>query len=285
MALTDLQSNLTAISKNSAKLARKLSDFEGSTALFAGMVASEIMDDAYGILLGTLRSAIAESEEYSLPEFSNRLLDVFSRPGIITITKDRVDIYGGAIRIAGDWGDLQTGIAAARASLNLGKLDQGKALDFWRERIYRPAREGLKRPRLFKKNVGISGQKSPFDYLGYGIMKYGETIDRRLQFWGSKAPYWLWLNFGNTQQGPAYPVVRPTHFVRRAENQIDALYRQEIIRITDEFTNAISEEVEAFLRNPDSYTPGQELARFEAAAGNFSLNVTPAGQLGVRRIS
>lgn len=286
MALADFQSDLTSISKNSAKLARKLSEFEGSTTLFAGMVANEIMDDAYTILLGNLSAAIAESKEYTLPELSGKLIEVFSRPGIITITKDKVDIFGGAIRIAGDWGDLWMGVNAARAALGVGqKLSKNRALAFWRERIYRPAREGLKRPRLFKKNVGVSTQKSAFDYSSYGIMKYGSTLDVRLSFWGSKAPYWLWLNFGNAQTGAGYPVVRPTHFIGAAEIEIDALYRQEILRLTEEFTNAVSAEVEAFLENPQAYKPGQELAKFEAAAGTFRLGVTPTGQLGVRRIN
>jgi hypothetical protein len=291
VALEDFRSDLTFISKGSAKLARKLSEFEGSTEIFAGMVASEIIDDAYAILLEELRAAIAQSQEYDYPEFSEKLIEVFSRPGIITITKDTVDIYSGAIRVAGDWGDLWMGVNAARAALGVGKLDKGRALAFWRERIYRPAREGLKRPRLFKKNKGFyrgagRGERIPFDYSAYGIMKYGTTLDARLTLWGEKAPYWLWLHFGNTQKGGGgYPTVRPTFFVRTAEKKIDALYRQEIIRIVNEFTEAVSREVQQFLQHPEAYTPGQELAVFEAASGSFRLGVTPTGQLGVRRIS
>lgn len=291
MALADFQSDLTFISKNSAKLSRALSKFAGSTEMLAAMVKDGIIDDAYAVLLRHLQAAIVNSKEYAIPEFSTQLIKVFSRPGIITITKDKVDIYRGALAIAGNWGDLWGGIDKARASLDAGeRMDRTHALAFWKERIYRPAREGLKRPQFFKKNLGFyktakKGQRIPFDYASYGIMKYGETLRKRLGFWGDRAPYWLWLNFGNAQSGQGYPMVQPTHFIESSEMEIDALYRQEVIKVTDEFTEAVSDEVEAFLQNPQAYEPGQELARFEVGKGTFRLGVTPTGQLGVRRTS
>jgi len=289
MALNKFVQDLQFTSRNAAKLSKKLGEFIGTPEMFLGMAAERLDGQDQTILLSELSSAIGRSEEYNDPLLRERLINVFSRPEIIQYRQDGVDIRNSAMAIAGNWGDVQQGIDAARAALGLGMLTREQATLFWKERIYRPAREGLMRPQFFKKNVGYyvgakKGERIPFDYVSYGIMKYRATIEARLSAWGDKAPFWLWLNYGNVGGGQ-YPTVAPTNFVENAENQINALLQAEMIKLADEFSQAVSSEVQNFLNNPQSYQPGTELSRFNVMGRQFSMGVTPGGELSVRRTS
>ena len=290
MALGEFAKDLGYLSRNAAKLAKKLGELEGNTEMLRGIVASRISDEAIGILLEELRKAIIDSKEYNDPLFAGPLERVFSNPAMIRVTRSGVSIMPQAMILAGTWGELQYGVDAAKAMLGLGRLGRAEALEFWKHRIYRPARENLKIPRRFKKNLGFykgakKGERKPFDYQRYGLEKYSMTLEARKSSWGTKAPYWLWLNFGNEGSGgKAYPPVKPTHFIAHAERRITSLVEQRIIEITNEFTDAISEEVVSFLRNPQAYQPGQVLDRFMIGGAEFTIGVTPTRELGVRRI-
>lgn len=279
--------DLRFMSRNAAKLSRKLGEFIGTADRFLGIAVERLDGQDQSILLEELNSAITQSVEYDWPEYRAQLMSVFLNPEMIQYSESGVDIFHPAMLLAGTPGDLLQGISAARAALGVGKLTRQQAALFWRERIYRPAREGLKRPQFFKKNVGFykgakKGERIPFDYASYGIMKYRATVATRLDAWGDKAPFWLWLNYGNTGEG-AYPPVRPTLFVERAESRINSLLEIEMIKLADEFSDAINTEVEMFLQNPQNYQPGTELSRFEAMGREYSLGVTPGGELSVRR--
>lgn len=288
--LQELQENILSMGRNSAKLARTLGDFVGNPMMFLSMAIDRIDGRDETILANNLEAAIVQSGEYNYPEFRERLFAVFTNPEILEYTRSGVDILNPAYRIAGSPGDLQQGIDAARAELGVGTLSRENAALFWKERIYRPAREGLKRPRFFKKNIGFykgakRGQRIPYDYAAYGIMRYEETIGARLSAWGDKAPFWIWLNFGNIGEGGEYPAVPPTRFVEQSEVEINLLLQDEIVSLTNEFTNAVNEEIESFLRNPESYQPGSELAKFDFEGAQFRLGVTPeSGDISVRRI-
>ena len=289
MVVQEFGRDLQFLSRNAAKLARKLGEFEGNVEMLRDIVASRISGEAVDILLEELRKAIVVSKEYNDPVFRGDLERVFSNPAMIRIGRAGVNIMPQAMILAGTWGELEYGIEGARAVLGLGRLDRGKALEFWKQRIYRPAREGLKIPRRFKKNKSFykganKGERVVFDYQAYGFTKYGRTIATRKSFWGAKAPYWLWLNFGNEGKGKAYPSIKPTNFIAHAERRVSSLVEQRLFEITNEFTDAISREVELFLRNPQAYQPGQELDRFMLEGAEFRLGVTPTGELGVRRI-
>jgi hypothetical protein len=287
VALTEFIGDIQFLGRNAAKLARKLGEFAGDTTMFLSMAASNLEGHDSEILLSNLADAIFESGEYNDPAFVDMLMSVFSDPAMIIYTRTGVDIKNPAMLIAGNWGDLWQGIHAARAELGLGMLDREKAALFWKERIYRPAREGLVRPAFFKKNTGYykgakRGEKIAYDYSAYGIMKYRATIEARMAAWGGKAPYWLWLNYGNAGGGE-YPTVKPTEFVEKSEVQINILLEAEMLDLINEFTDAVNDEVENFLTHPRSYEPGSELARFEFAEAQFVLGVSPTGELSIRR--
>lgn len=274
--------------RNAAKLSRLLGDFAGTPEIFVAMAVERLEGHDMAILLGNLETAIVRSGEYDDPDFRERLFSVFSNEEIIQYSREGVDIKNPAESIAGNPGDLRQGIDAARTVLGLGKLTREEAALFWKERIYRPAREGLLRPRFFKKNVGFykgakRGEKIPFDYVSYGIMKYRATVEARLSAWGDKAPFWIWLNYGNAGEKGEYPSVSPTMFVETSEVEINIMLQAEITALADEFTDAVGKEVENFLRNPETYEPGSELALFEVGDIQFRLGVTQGGELSVRR--
>ncbi len=288
--LVDLEQNIQFINRNAAKLSRLVGEFAGSTEMFITMAVDNMEGRDQQILLDNLEAAIVQSGEYDYPEFRERLFAVFSNPAIISYSTKGVSISRNAKKIAGSSGDLRQGIDAARSELGLGKLTREQAALFWKERIYRPAREGLVRPRYFKKNVGYykgakRGEKIPFDYASYGIMKYRATIETRLVAWEDKAPFWIWLNYGNLGDGSEYPSVSPTGFVERSKAEINLILEDEILSLTQEFTEALSTEIESFLRNPKAYQPGQELSRFDIGNVRFRLGVTATRELSVRRIS
>lgn len=289
MVVSELRSDLQKMSRSASKLVSKLGEFQGNVDMLRDRIASGIAEEGITILLDELNRALGQSPEYNFPLFRPHLIMVFSNPDMIKVDRTGARIMSQAHALAGSWPELKSGVAAAKSALGTGQLNQAKALEFWKERIYRPAREGLQIPRRFKKNKGFyrganKGERIPFDYQGYGANKYSKTIAVRQSYWGGKAPYWLWLNFGNTQEGPAYPENEPTHFIEHAERRINQLLEQRTIEITSEFSDAVTREVQAFLTNPDAYQAGQELDRFMFQGTEFRVGVASGGELSVRRV-
>lgn len=301
MATRDLSTSLRLTSQNAAKLVSRLTQYEYNIAkgVLAGNAADLVLDEALQILLEELLKAIEiGSKEFNYPGLKDGLIKAFSNPAIIHFEPDRVKIL--ANEIAGDSGDLAMGIAAARAELGLGYLSADKAAEFWEHRIYRPAREGLKRPRRFKKNLsyykdrvvrtgkpGRPKSRKPFDYQLYGLEKYKRTMEARLNAWANKAPYWIWLNYGNHagEGGKPYPQSGPTHFVEKAEQRILVIFEAAMVEVSQQLAEAITAEIQDFLLNPENYQPGQHLATIETSAGKFDIGVTRTGRVGVRSIS
>jgi hypothetical protein len=274
-----LPQELRFMARNAAKLARKVGTFEGRTTLLQEMAAERTVDAAHTLLMSNLRSAIASHKEYDWGPLRDRLVEVFSNPEMISFSRNGVHIRRNARRIAGGESLLAAGIEGARRDLGLGRLDPGKALEFWTHRIYRPAREGLQIPRRFKKNIR-GRTKTVFDYVGYATLKYSTTMEARLSNWGTQAPYWIWLDKGSG----GYPGSGGTEFIAKTEAGATNLYRSNLEVVAREFTDALTNEVSAFLRNPQAYEPGQFLGQVEFRGRRFRLSVTPTGELSVRRI-
>lgn len=292
MALSELSTDLQKMSRSASKLVSKLGEFAGNIDMLRDRIASGIAEEGVDILLDELSKALNLTPEYDFPLFRPQLEMAFSNPDMIKVDKAGVRIMPQAHILAGSWSELKSGVKAAQEALASDErmqLTQAKALEFWTHRVYRPAREGLQLSRRFKKNKGFyrgagRGERIPFDYQGYAANIYSKTIAVRQSFWGDKAPYWLWLNFGNTQEGAAYPENAPTHFVEHAERRINQLLEQRTVEITREFSEAVTREVEAFLTNPDAYQAGQELDRFMFQGTEFRLGVGEGGELSVRRV-
>ena len=267
------------LSNSSAKLARRLGEFEGSADDFAAIAAGKIINQAREILITNLEAAIASTEEFQDERLSANLLRVFSNPGMIRFTKN--DVFIDAKRIAGDSGDFKQGLDAAKISLGIGHFLTGKdALDFWRERIYKPAK---------KENIGRMTRrfrKKNFDYKEYAIIRYERTITARLIAWEDLAPYWIILEFGTHAAfgGVAYPRSGPRRFVARSRIMIKELYQQALFQVIEEFIGILNEEVLLFLSNPTIYQPGEILGTFIKDSEKYKFLVTPRGFLGIRKI-
>jgi hypothetical protein len=268
-----LGDSIRGIGTGAHKLAQKLGGFQGSQEEFSAAAVGLIYEQARGTLLYNLERAIESTGEYDIPELAGPLWKAFSNDKIIlfSISENvRID----AETYAGSWADLNAGIEFARESLGTGVLSPAKALEFWKSRIYGPAREGTGGD-LFRKKEG-------FDYGSYGIMKYRETIGLRLQSWGTLAPYWLFLEHGNAGAG-AYPSFAPTHFVEISRKEIIELYKDALIQTAREMSNALSEELEDFLRNPEGYIPGYLFDVILHRGRRYRIYVTGAGGLGIER--
>ncbi|KKN38966.1 hypothetical protein LCGC14_0748100 [marine sediment metagenome] len=276
----DLLADLKFMQRNASKLARMLGDVEINSELIAAIAAERLQERAQKIVMVHLRDAIKRSPEYSYQVLSRHLQTVFDTPEMIKFTTEGIQLRRQATKVAGNEGALMDGIEMARAALGVGLLSPEKALEFWRERIYRPAREGLIRPRRFKKNVGVGGQTAAFDYVGYATKKYSLTIRKRVQSWGALAPYWIWLDKGSS----GYPPGNGTRFIDSATLEINRLFREEIGKVGTEYAEAITNEVRAFLQSPEGYEPGQFLGTVTVGEKNFRLSVTPTGELGIRRV-
>ena len=290
----ELSTDFMLLSKNAAKLARTLGEFEGTPDAFAAKVLEDMQVEGQAVIQGHITEALMLAKEYAIPEFEEPLRMAFAKPEILITSRAGIKIN--AKRVAGSWAELGAGIKAARLALGVtGRLSAKKASDFWRERIYRPAREGLQRPRIFKKlskwsyYKGYKGRRtqSTFDYRKYGIEKYYETIRTRLGMWHGKAPYWLWIEHGNHsgEGGTPYPVGSPTNFVARAEVSLNRLYEQKILALMDQFTEAVGEEIKAFLLNPQGYEPGTHLAEFEYLGTRFQISAGKQGEISVTKVS
>ena len=276
----DFAADLKFMQRNASKLARMLGDVEINSELIAAIAAERLRETALEIVMRHLRNAIKQSPEFSYQVLSRHLLTVFNTPEMIRFTREGIQLRRQATLVAGNEGALMDGIEMARSELGVGLLSPEKALEFWRERIYRPAREGLTRPRRFKKNVGVGGQTTAFDYVGYAKKKYSLTIRKRVQSWGALAPYWIWLDKGSS----GYPPGNGTGFIDSATHQINELFLAEIEKVGTEYAEAITNEVKAFLQSPEGYEPGQFLGTVTVGEKNFRLSVTPTGELGIRRV-
>ncbi len=279
-----IEEELRFFSRNAAKLSRLVGRFEGDTDLFEKMAEDRTIDGAQVLLLNNLRSAIETHKEYDYQGLKGRLLEVFNNENLFSFTDSGVKIRDNARKIAGSEASLDAGIEGARRQLGIGgKLTPQQALEFWKQRIYRPAREGLTIPRRFKKNKAGGGkggrEKTVFDYVGYATMKYATTIAARLAQWGDLAPYWIWLDKGATG---GYPEGGGTNFIFKTEAGATNLYRNNLEVVTREFTDALTNEVSAFLKNSQGYEPGQFLSEIEFRGRRFRLGVTPTGELSVR---
>lgn len=299
--MTEAGEYFEGLSVSASKLAKVIGGVDITSDELADIAASYIHSYARDILLENLLNAIAKVKEYQENILAANLIRVFSDPLMISFSKNGV--YIRAKELGGDWNDFQMGIDAAKKDLNLGKLSYLDALNFWKERIYGPAREDkvphifshinwgkLKREHPRKKirynirsrqeTINLGGET--YDYYAYAVEKYYGTVYARIVNWGKKAPYWLLLNSGSSG---GYPSNAPTNFVEHSIIQINALFKDTIFALTEEYTNILNTEIVKFLEHPENYVPSQTISTFITAGGAYRASVTPKGRLGIRRVA
>lgn len=245
----DLYLELQRAADNAAQLVAVLQQSAVEIDFIYLQAWEAIKPAAQQILLEELAGAISRSSEYGIPEYAEQLLSVFSNPeiiGLVNPTLEQVSLRPAIDTVAGSRDDLWRGILLAKADLGIGnKLTPQQASDFWRDRIYRPAREGTGGGATYAK-------KSMEMTTNYGTVGYFNTLTARMAEWGGMAPYWIFLNEGNHGGGGGvpYPMAGPTRFVERAENRITLLLKQTIFEMTNAVTDSIEQTVVAFSQDP-----------------------------------
>jgi len=228
------------------------------------------------ILLTNLENAIAQTPEFQDEALSERLRVVFSKEDMVKVEGEKIRIY--APSKAGDYYDLARIMASAKNEYSDSKLSPEDALNFWKERIYKPARENTVPTKTDdpKRNF-YRGNK--FDYRGYGREAYRQAIDTRLSR-TTQMPFWNWLEDG--LDASYYPSWGATNFVRNTKDQGNALYREEVLKLTREVTSVINDDMAKFLENPETFEPGtifSEIIGFTEET--YYVIVTPKSKLGV----
>jgi hypothetical protein len=199
--------------------------------------------EAVKILKRFAIQAIAQTKEFNIGEYRLALIAAIEDPRTIRMYYDsKYDEVKVQIRLnitAGNLHDYARSINKTRRELVMGS--RGKrplasaalASLMWREKYYKPAREGTEIPQPVKKTRTSkrkerSDKKEKREYnTEQYVAKYKETMRRRLENFGadSPAPFWQIVDQGTTSLdsdygGEAYPIIAPTRFVEKARKAI-----------------------------------------------------------------
>jgi len=157
-------------------------------------------------LINAAEEALETIDEFNHPDLHNRLIENLSKDEHYFVSPD----LGSAIvfnpELAGSWDDLVSGQVAGGGG---GPAPQPQRLFCWKYGIYIPEREGGRRASKFD------------DYP-----TYTEVIQARLSAWGDKAPYWMFLEYGNAGGAPAYPSFSGTGFIARVQGMVPRIIRR-----------------------------------------------------------
>jgi hypothetical protein len=197
-----------------------------------------VSERAFSILLSEMRQAVADTDEYNLPVFTDHLESALvhhmaelitiepSSPGVV-----EVDIYNNMLLLMGRPDQWVQAVKEARGNLGLGNISDAKVRSkIWKE-IYQIDREG-----------GVKIHPTTNDdvtekYVG----KYFATIAERMKAMADTtiAPWWYYIHHGNapaigTEGGEPYPKVDPTNFVTTAEQTIKLAFETTYDSIKEE---------------------------------------------------
>jgi len=232
-------------------------------------VIEEIDGDARRILAKNLHEARSVSTEYNTQKFARAFNKLIRHPNLISYTK--TGVYLNAKAIGGDWDDYITMKLKAKMDLNYARiLSPGRAALFWRERIYKPFREGVKPQhflheprRKYKRNRRKTLKRPvPYNYFEYSKRMYTKIMEGRRQATDyGLMPYWLQLEFG-TLGYYDYPQNDPTNFMRKSEAAINQLYLQRLAEKAEELITVVNDNMAKFLQNPDSVDPDTIFGKF-----------------------
>lgn len=172
---------------------------------------------AFDILEWEALKAVEINKEFNIPQYKSRLIQAIRDPDTIKLYPQRnnnIRIYINLENTAGNLDDYANAVTMFREVLEEEKDHPSKvynpawASHAWEEKIYRPDREGA------------PVADNP-DYSG----KYWRTINERMEFFDTLAPFWEIIDQGTTpldsdKGGIAYPKNAPTRFVEKARERI-----------------------------------------------------------------
>jgi len=238
------------------------------------------------VLIESALRACVKTGEYDYPPFTSKLTAAIINHGTrlfgISIADKSIKVDLFPLGHADQW------IAAAnvtRLKFQIGDARKAQkpikgmqaSLQFWMEKIYKPAREGQPEPEKKKERAYLSPEMERMGKLLKPKVsadrqeKYDKVIkDRLSQFSSKEAPFWQVINYGNATVGHGgksmpYPLFEPTHFVDDASRILTSLFRESISIWTPKVEDALYKsmvkdvEVEAEGRTEQEYV--QEVVR------------------------
>jgi hypothetical protein len=183
----------------------------------------------------------AERAMYSIPEYAapqaaplrERLLDnLGSMRGdgyVHVMVSPNGDLYFFDEEFAGTEADFEDAKWISKHNQN----PEMKRI-LWKYGIYKPSVEGASNettsPRMRKAMQNLP--------------TYEEVIERRLDIWEDKAPYWYFIENGNAGGGREYPSFSGTFFLRNFEKDAKRKVRKIFQDITVEYANAVGDNIE-----------------------------------------
>jgi len=239
----------------------------------------KIKTSAYDIIKGELEYAIENASsvgesEFSRPALKEPLMRAFLSDEMLRVTEDGVVYLDTAI--AGDEADLQDGINAAREVIKtFAKSDKQMSplqkSNFWRRIVY--------------PSYGNEGGELT-DTEGYGEMGdlWTATMQLRFMNWNGLAPYWLFLENGDSFTGGAgipYPPHRPTNFVYKIETKLNKMMNLALLEVDSLESEAVEETMEYFVADPEHYEVYDILEEFYRDGRKYYVYITPTRQIGV----
>lgn len=240
-------------------------------------VLRNILPQAREIFAEEVENAIDMNREYSsLPIFKENL------------TKVLVD---NAFWILFNFLVLNEGISSAYAQMEYyaGDIDEFYSGVLHAREILEEESESTKKLTLAQKAAYWANFVWPTDL-------YTTTIGMRFEEWKDKAPYWIFLEDGNSSYSLAYPNFYGTHFFRQSLVKIQTIYQAAFYEaniVQDEdgtqddallLQKAVEEAVIEFLNNPEYYQPGEVIKKFYDYRRNrtYQIYVTKRRNLGTR---
>ena len=257
------------------------------------------------ILWREAQTAITSTKEYDIPEFREPLRTAIYMDGCINIrTYDDGRTISVEIDLNKTAGSIENYAQAIRAVRNLmtgdergWREDKGRASWFWKNFIYRQAREGLK----IKKGK-LKGQRRRASLSQReGTQMYKETISNRLAAMGTLAPFWELIDKGNINNaaldegGTPYPSNSATNFVSRAQIEIrssfEGSYRQKVTELVSQLEtqeygasgllDQIVDVITMVRERGETWTPGEILRGLEIGNREYQLYITGTSRLGM----
>jgi hypothetical protein len=260
--LSDLGRNLDAIEEKVDDIGALLDDTEVEAAAQKAaysIARSELLFSEEGsgdesiatqVLVEVAMAACIDTKEYDYDLFMKKLSGAIINNFEMLFTTRNAD-ESVSIDLSG-LGNTEQWVDIAHEAYDAGSRGwthvasgEDMAARLWREKLYKPAREGIAPPEKAKKakktvssdtdklldelEKGFPGEKKK-DKIAEAKVKYRETIQNRLNKLDiDEAPFWELIDNGNTAfDEVAYPVFGATNFVNEAERILSMLFRESI---------------------------------------------------------
>jgi len=214
-------------------------------------------------LINAAEEALETVEEFQYPDLQTRLIENLSKDAHYYVSPDLGSAFVFNPELAGSWDDLVSGQVAGGGG---GASPQPKRLFCWKYGIYIPEREGGRRASKFD------------DYP-----TYTEVIQARLSAWGDKAPYWMFLEYGNAGGAPAYPTFSGTGFIASVKGMVPGIINHATKLAEREMLDQMELAIKEQLDNPTRRVTA-ELGYIPYAPGatskvGVSIKLTKAGEV------